>query len=117
MSNDFLMGAGAQVAGTIAAGGKFGIGQALPLLGSAFGPVGSAVGGLLGGLFGKKAKGDTPQNPVHVKVINPGDLATAMLNVTKTLIGQAGAVGMDDLVKQVRSQSQACREGASHRSN
>jgi len=106
MSNDFLMNAGAQVAGTLAGGGKFGLAEALPLIGSAFGAPGAAIGALLGGLFQKKQRGDTPQNPVHVKVINPGDLATALSNAVKSLIAQVGAVGMDDLVEQVRKQGQ-----------
>lgn len=109
MSNDFLMNAGMTLGG-MAIGGASGrdmVGAALPLIGSAFGPVGAAVGGLLGMLVGKKKdRGDTPQNPVHVKVINPGDLATALSNAVKSLVAQLGAGGMNDLVKQVRMQGQ-----------
>jgi hypothetical protein len=62
---------------------------------------------LLGSLFGRKKRGDTPQEPVHVKVINPGDLATAMSNAVKSLISQIGAAGVDELVQQMHDQSQA----------
>ena len=108
MSNDFLMSTGASMLqGGMQGGWQGAAGAALPAIGMAVGgPVGGAIGALLGGLFGqKKQRGDTPQNPVHVKVINPGDLATALSNAVKSLVAQLGAAGMNDLVKQVRAQS------------
>jgi len=116
MSNEFLINAGATIAGTLAGGGGVAeIAQSvLPMagwaigaqIGASGGPIGAAIGALLGGLFQKKQRGDTPQNPVHVKVINLGDLATAMSNAVKSLVAQLGAQGLDSLVKQVRMQGQ-----------
>ena len=91
--NDFLMNAGIQAASV--ATGQASWTSMLPVIGSAFGPVGGAVGGLLAGIFGrKKNKGDTPANPVYVKVTNPGDITMALLNASKSglLVGASGNI-------------------------
>ena len=91
--NDFLMGAGIQAAEV--ATGQASWTSMLPVIGSAFGPVGTAFGGLLAGIFGrKKNKGDTPANPVYVKVTNPGDITMALLNASKSglLVGASGNI-------------------------
>ena len=91
--NDFLMGVGIQAAEV--ATGQASWTSMLPVIGSAFGPVGTAFGGLLAGIFGrKKNKGDTPANPVYVKVTNPGDITMALLNASKSglLVGASGNI-------------------------
>lgn len=106
--NDFLWNFAGTMGGIAAGGGKTQdfLTAGLPLIGGAVGGApGAAVGGLLAMLFGKKQKGDSPQNPVYVKVINPGDLATAMSNAVKSLVSRVGSAGLNDLVQQLHNQA------------
>jgi len=112
-TNEIMQNIAASMIGGFAAGGPTGaLAAGLPIIGTAlFGPVGGAVGGFLGGLIGKKRRGDSPSNPIFTKIINPEDLATAFLGVTKGLIAAGGAAGMNVLVQDIRAQAQ--RIGAS----
>jgi len=67
------------------------------------GPVGMGIG-LVGSLIGmKKNRGETPQEPAYVKVINPSDIATALLN--KGFLSAMASINMDTLVQQVHFQN------------
>lgn len=113
-TNEIMQSIAASMIGAFAAGGPGGAFAAgLPMIGTAlFGPVGGAIGGYLGQLFGrKKARGDSPSNPTFTKIINPEDLATAFLGITGGLVAAAGAAGLNVLVQDIRAQAQ--RIGAS----
>lgn len=113
-TNEIMQSIAASMIGGFAAGGPGGaFAAALPMIGQAFfGAPGAAIGGYLGRLFGrKKARGDSPSNPIFTKIINPEDLATAFLGVTKGLIAAGGAAGLNVLVQDIRAQAQ--RIGAS----
>lgn len=72
-SNDNLWGMAGSAVSTLTSGGSLGdvAGGLLPMIGSAFGPVGAVVGTLLGGLFGKKKqRGADNSTPVFVNVTN-----------------------------------------------
>jgi hypothetical protein len=103
---DFLMNlAGAGIGSLASGGGAAGMASTLlPLIGSAFGPIGVAVSGLLGGLFGKK-KNQTPvTEPIPVKVVNLGDLATAFLAATQSRRLLQTGPGMNRLTTELSLQ-------------
>jgi hypothetical protein len=108
-SNDFLWGAAGQF-GSMAMQGASGgemLGAALPMIGSAFGPVGAVIGGLLGGLFGgnKKPRGNDPSKPVFVSDVNLSNIMTELLNITKSQLGRRGAGGVNVINAMIRAQS------------
>ncbi|MFA5784467.1 MAG: phage tail tape measure protein [Phycisphaerae bacterium] len=106
-SNDFLMNAAAAGIGTLASGGggrELAAGL-LPMIGSAFGPIGAAVGGLLGGLFGKKKQQQPVTEAIPVKIVNLADMATAFLSATQSRRMMATAPGMQRLTTQLNMQA------------
>jgi hypothetical protein len=109
-SNDFLQNLIGAGIGTLAGGGGASemASTLLPMIGSAWGPIGSAIGSvvgtLLGGLFGKK-KNQTPvTEPIPVKVVNLGDLATAFLAATQSRRLLQTGPGMNRLTTELSLQ-------------
>ena len=102
-SNDFLWGM-AGMAATADSGADF-MQSALPMIGSAFGAPGAAIGGLLGMLFKKKDRGNTQSNPLYVYMTNTADLATVMLNIGKLLWSGVGAAGINNITMQLKAQA------------
>jgi cation transporter-like permease len=103
--NDWLWGAGIQAANV--ATGQADWTSMLPIVGSAFGPVGAAVGGVLASIFGGKQKqrGNDPANPLYVKDINTGSLITELMNLTKSLLARTGSGVIDRLASDLRMQT------------
>jgi len=101
-TNDAMWG----LAGGVASGAMYGggAGAASALFSGAGALVGGPAGmalGLIGGLFGMgKQRGQTPSEPVYVKEVAKGDLATAILNISKTGLSQVGITTLDSLAKQ-----------------
>jgi len=88
-------------------GGAAGVMQAvLPAIGMAIGgPIGGAIGGLLGGLFGrKKPRGETKSYPLFMYQVNPGDVATAFLNIFKGRGAFAGGMSINDINAAIKGQ-------------
>ena len=98
--------AGAGIQGAMQGGGMGALAGMLPVVGSAFGPVGTIVGSLLGGLLGKqKQRGDTAAQPVHVKVINMGDLATEIFKASMAAYRRVSGMGIDSITAQLHAQA------------
>ncbi|MFA5784880.1 MAG: hypothetical protein WC962_08360, partial [Phycisphaerae bacterium] len=104
---NFLMGLAGAAMGTAASGGGMReIGATLlPMIGSAFGPIGAAVGGLLGGLLGKKKQQQPVTEAIPVKIVNLADMATAFLSATQSRRMMATAPGMQRLTTQLNMQA------------
>lgn len=112
--NDFLWQTAFAAAGPLMQGGgaQDALAGALPGLGYGIaeaisvggGPIGGGIGMILAGLFGKKQRGESPQNPVYVKDINTGNLLTEMLNATKSNLARAGAGAIDTMFRDLRMQ-------------
>jgi len=103
---EMAMAAGISGAGQ---GGAMGaLGGMLPIIGYGLGgPIGGALGGLLGGILGKpRQRGDTATQPVYVELVNPGDIATALLNITKQQLAAGAAIGINSITMQLRLQAQ-----------
>jgi phage-related protein len=107
LSGDFLTNLLSSGIGIAAGGGglrEIGAGL-LPLIGSAFGPIGSAVGGLLGSLLGKKKQQTPVTEPIPVRVVNLGDLATAFLAATQMRRLVSTGAGMQHLTTELSLQA------------
>jgi hypothetical protein len=104
---DFLMSLAGAGLGSLASGGgaREMASTLLPMIGSAFGPIGAAVGGLLGGLFGKKKQQQPVTEAIPVKIVNLADMATAFLSATQSRRMMATAPGMQRLTTQLNMQA------------
>ncbi len=86
--------AAAGIGAAAGGGGAKGIlASILPIAGSAFGPIGTAIGGVLGNLFGGKAsnRGANANNPVYTKDVGINELKNILLNIAKSGIVRQGA--------------------------
>jgi len=106
-SNDFLMGAGAQIAGGIAGGQSaedIGLGL-LPTIGSAFGTLGAAGGSLLAMLLGGMGenRADAVTEPIPVKVMNFGDMTAEFLKVTGINLASLAGQAIDSAVNNLQA--------------
>ena len=104
-SNQFLMSAGAQVAGGLAGGASardIGLGL-LPTIGSAFGPLGAAGGSLLAALIGRgERRADPVMEPIPVKVMNWADMTSEFLKMTGINLAGLASASIDSIANQLR---------------
>lgn len=98
----------AGAAGGVSGGGRGAIAGMLPMLGGAVGgPWGMAVGGILSAIIGKpKQRGNTATQPVFVSVVNAGDIAIALLNITKSGLAAGASTLINSISMDLRMQAQ-----------
>lgn len=104
-----LLGAGITAFGQ--GGFSGGMQTMLPMIGNLFGPVGGAIGTLLGGLFGKKRRGNTKQNPVYVEEVRKSDFATALLQAGNMAIFSGAAGNINRINNSLKLQARTVMSG------
>ena len=107
--NENLWGMAGQVGQTLMSGGggRQMIAGLLPTIGSAFGPIGSIIGALAGGLIGAGGRrGEVPASPVYVQDVQTRDILVELLNITKMGLTQRVAGYINNISMELHKQVQ-----------